>query len=70
MTEFERKAMLGDKQAQEECTRKGIVLSCPFCGVQKIKIDSKKGTNFRFVNGKRKSTMLLRFDATSATQEG
>ena len=27
-----RKALLGDKQAQEECTEKGIALPCPCCG--------------------------------------
>lgn len=32
MTELERRALLGDKQAQEECTEKGILLPCPFCG--------------------------------------
>lgn len=32
MTELERRALLGDKQAQEECTEKGIVLPCPLCG--------------------------------------
>lgn len=32
MNELERRALLGDKQAQEECTEKGIVLPCPFCG--------------------------------------
>lgn len=32
MTDIERRAMLGDRQAQEECTRRGIVLPCPFCG--------------------------------------
>lgn len=32
MTDIERRALLGDKQAQEECTEKGIVLPCPFCG--------------------------------------
>lgn len=31
MTELERRAMLGDKDAQLECTEKGIVLPCPFC---------------------------------------
>lgn len=30
--ELIRKALLGDKQAQEECTAKGIALPCPFCG--------------------------------------
>lgn len=28
----ERRALMGDREAQEECTRQGIVLSCPFCG--------------------------------------
>lgn len=31
MTDLERRALLGDKQAQEECTRQGIVLPCPHC---------------------------------------
>ena len=38
MTELERKALLGDKQAQQECTEKGIVLPCPFCGGE-VKLD-------------------------------
>lgn len=32
MTELERRALMGDREAQEECTRWGIVLPCPFCG--------------------------------------
>lgn len=32
MTELERKALLGDKEAQKECTEKGIILLCPICG--------------------------------------
>lgn len=31
MKELERRALLGDRQAQEECTRQGIALSCPIC---------------------------------------
>lgn len=31
MTELERRALLGDKEAQKECTEKGIVLPCPKC---------------------------------------
>lgn len=33
MTEKEliRRALLGDKRAQEECAKKGIALPCPFC---------------------------------------
>lgn len=30
--ELIRCALMGDKQAQEECTAKGIVMPCPFCG--------------------------------------
>lgn len=32
MTDLERRALMGDKKAQEECTEKGIVLPCPLCG--------------------------------------
>lgn len=34
MTEKEliRRALLGSREAQQECTEKGIVLPCPFCG--------------------------------------
>ena len=32
MTVLERRALLGDAKAQRECTEKGIVLPCPFCG--------------------------------------
>lgn len=32
MTELERKALLGDPEAQKQCTEQGIILSCPFCG--------------------------------------
>lgn len=33
MTELERWALLGDAEAQCECTEKGIVLLCPKCYV-------------------------------------
>lgn len=32
MTDLERRALLGDRQAQEECTRQGILLPCWRCG--------------------------------------
>lgn len=32
MAELERRALLGDRQAQEECTRRGIMLPCWKCG--------------------------------------
>lgn len=34
MTDLERRALMGDKKAQEECTEKGILLPCPYCGGQ------------------------------------
>ena len=37
MTELERRALLGDAEAQRECTEKGIVLPCPFCGNTNIR---------------------------------
>lgn len=36
MTELERRALMGGKEAQEECTEKGIVLPCPCCGNTKV----------------------------------
>lgn len=30
--ELIRRALLGDLETQKECTEKGIVLPCPFCG--------------------------------------
>lgn len=30
--ELIRRALLGDQEAQKECTEKGIVLPCPCCG--------------------------------------
>lgn len=32
MKELERRALMGDKEAQKLCTEQGIVLPCPFCG--------------------------------------
>lgn len=34
MTALERRALLGDRQAQEECTEQKITLPCPLCGEQ------------------------------------
>lgn len=31
MTELERRALMGDQKAQDECTKQGIVLPCPCC---------------------------------------
>lgn len=55
MTELERRALLGDKEAQKECTEKGIVLSCPKCfkpvtvkkyDFENITIECECGLNF------------------------
>ena len=43
MTDIEHRALLGDRQAQEECTRRGIVLACPRCG--------KGGASTKYVMG-------------------
>lgn len=32
MMDLERRALLGDQAAQQECTEQGIVLPCPCCG--------------------------------------
>lgn len=46
MTELERRALLGDKQAQEECTEKGIMLPCPWCkGTAKIIVCDDEGNH-------------------------
>lgn len=31
MEELERKAIMGDKESQRECTKRGIILPCPKC---------------------------------------
>lgn len=38
--ELIRRALMGDEQAQQECTEKGIVLPCPFCGSENIIISN------------------------------
>lgn len=43
MTIIERRALLGDRQAQEEGTRQGIVLPCPCCGNETILYDTSEG---------------------------
>ena len=41
MIELERRALLGDKQAQNQCTEKGILLPCPFCEKEPIAEDNR-----------------------------
>lgn len=38
LNDLERRALLGDRQAQEECTRQGIALPCPFCGAENSRL--------------------------------
>ena len=38
--ELVHRALMGDEQAQQECTEKGIVLPCPFCGSENIVISN------------------------------
>lgn len=35
-----RRALLGDQDAQKQCTEKGIALPCPFCGSENIVISN------------------------------
>ena len=37
--ELIRRALMGDEQAQQECTEKRIVLPCPYCGSDKLYVD-------------------------------
>lgn len=46
MTDLERRALLGNQQAQEECTRKGIVLPCMCCGGKSELRHSSISTDF------------------------
>lgn len=32
MNDLQRRALMGDRQAQAECSAKGILLPCPYCG--------------------------------------
>lgn len=34
------RALLGDQDAQKQCTEKGIVMPCPFCGSENIVISN------------------------------
>lgn len=38
--ELIRRALLGDHEAQQECTEKRIVLPCPYCGSDKLYVDA------------------------------
>lgn len=36
MTDLERRALLGDREAQEECTKSGYAIACPICGFKSL----------------------------------
>ena len=40
-----RRALLGDHEAQQECTEKRIVLPCPYCGSDKLYVDGPYRSN-------------------------
>lgn len=42
--ELIRRALLGSREAQQECTRQGIVLPCPICGEELRKRKIRKWT--------------------------
>ena len=46
MDDIIRRALVGDREAQEECTRQGIVLPCPFCGGKAKLVKRKFKTGF------------------------
>lgn len=50
MNDLERRALLGDAEAQRECTEKGIVLTCPICGAP-LALDTKIDFLFHVPNG-------------------
>lgn len=41
--DIEYRALLGDEDAQEECTKRGIVLPCPCCGNDSPVYDTSVG---------------------------
>lgn len=45
MTELERRALLGDQEAQKECTEQGIVLLCPLCGEANVEYGTCRCTD-------------------------
>lgn len=38
--ELIRRALLGNREAQQECTEKRIALPCPYCGSDKLYVDA------------------------------
>lgn len=42
--ELIRRALMGDRETQQECTRRGIVLPCPICGEELRERKTRKWT--------------------------
>lgn len=43
MYDLEKRALMGDREAQLECTEKGIVLPCPCCSSEDISYRTSEG---------------------------
>ena len=43
--ELIRRALLGSREAQQECTEKRIALPCPYCGSDKLYVDGPYRSN-------------------------
>lgn len=46
MNDLIRRALLGDRKAQKECTDQGILLTCPFCGAVITKAKGYMGLTY------------------------
>lgn len=46
MTDLVRRALLGDRGAQKECTAQGVALPCPFCSKKTTKTCGYMGLTF------------------------
>lgn len=46
MTNLERRALLGDAEAQRECSENWYVLPCPLCGCDKVVLKIYHGQYF------------------------
>lgn len=72
MTKLERQALLGDQAAQKECTEKGIILPCPFCGGKpEIKIQSVQyGISGTIIRCQKCGARVFCLDAQAQTIKG
>lgn len=70
--ELIKRALLGDKQAQKECTEKGIVLPCPFCGsIMEFQVqDGELGKPEIIVSHPNNECLLSKLDVTYDNKDG